>query len=158
MLIPKKKPGPRQGRQSAPPGDAAAELESLVNTPNERRDDHESFGGARKLIRPLISAVTRRRHDPSHSGDPLTHALVSDTHGVPSSSHAEAFYFQKQIQQQTEMTVVLDDSEEIHGVIEWYDRCSLKLRAGRHRVLIYKSAIKYLYKTSDAHTAGTVMK
>lgn len=128
-----------------------------MNTGNGRRDDAEVFGGARKLIRPLLSAVARRR-SPVQAADPLTHALVSDTHGVPASSHAEAFYFQKQIQQQTEMTVVLEDGEELHGVLEWYDRCAIKLRSGRHRIMVYKSAIKYLYKTSDAHPAGTVMK
>ena len=128
-----------------------------MNTAHDRREEQESFGGARKLIRPLLSAVTRRRA-PVQAADPLTHALVSETHGVPASSHAEAFYFQKQIQQQTDMTVVLEDGEEIHGMVEWYDRCAIKLRSGRHRVLIYKSAIKYLFKTSDAHAAGTVMR
>ncbi len=121
------------------------------------RNENESFGGARKLIRPLLSAVARRRF-PSQTADPLTHALVSDSHGVPSASHAEAFYFQKQIQQGTEMTVVLEDGEELHGVLEWYDRCAIKIRSGRHRVMIYKSAVKYLYKTSEAHPPGTVMR
>ncbi len=124
---------------------------------NERRNDNESFSGMRKLIRPILSVAGRRR-DPLHTGDPLTHALLSDTHGIPESSHAEAFYFQKQIQQQTEMTLVLEDGEEIHGTLEWYDRCAIKLRAGRHRMLIYKSSVKYMFKTSDAHPAGTVMK
>ncbi len=124
---------------------------------NGRKDENESCGGARKLIRPLLSAVARRRA-PVQSADPLTHALVAESHGVPASSHAEAFYFQKQIQQQTEMTVVLEDGEELHGVLEWYDRCAVKVRSGRHRVMIYKSAIKYLYKTSEAHPAGTVMR
>lgn len=128
-----------------------------MNTTNDRRDEAESFGGARKLIRPLLSAVARRRA-PSQSGDPLTHALVSDAPGSPASSHAEAFYFQKQIQQQTEMTVVLEDGEELHGTLEWYDRCAIKLRAGRQRVLVYKASIKYLYKTSDASTVGSVMR
>lgn len=124
---------------------------------NERRTDAESFSGTRKLIRPQLSATERRR-DPSPSGDPLSHALVSDGHGAQASSHAEAFYFQKQIQQQTEMTVVLEDGEELHGTLEWYDRCTVKLRAGRRRVLIYKASIKYLFKTSDAHAPGSVMK
>ena len=128
-----------------------------MNNGNQRRDENESFGGARKLIRPLLSAVARRRA-PVQTADPLTHALVADTHGVPASSNAEAFYFQKQIQQQTEMTVVLEDGEELHGVLEWYDRCAIKVRSGRHRTLIYKSAIKYLYKTSEAHPAGTIMR
>ena len=124
---------------------------------NERRIDAESFSGTRKLIRPKLSATERRR-DPGNSGDPLSHALASDSHGTQASSHAEAFYFQKQIQQQTGLTVVLEDGEELHGTLEWYDRCAIKLRAGRQRVLIYKSGIKYLYKTSDAHAAGGVMK
>lgn len=124
---------------------------------NERRIDPELYSGTRKLIRPTLS-VTERRRDPSHTGDPLSHAMNAEPHGTAPSSHAEAFYFQKQIQQQTEMTLVLEDGEELHGVIEWYDRCAVKLRAGRHRVLVYKSAIKYMFKTSDVHAAGTVMK
>ncbi|MGI4828948.1 MAG: RNA chaperone Hfq [Janthinobacterium lividum] len=124
---------------------------------NERRADTDSFSGTRKLIRPKLSATERRR-DPSPGGDPLSHALLSDAHGMQATSHAEAFYFQKQIQQQTEMTVVLEDGEELHGTVEWYDRCSIKLRAGRQRVLIFKSGIKYLFKTSDAQAVGNVMK
>lgn len=123
---------------------------------NERRLDPESFSGTRKLIRPQLSAVERRR-DPSHGGDPLTHALVGDSH-AQASSHAEAFYFQKQIQLQTEITLVLENGEELGGVVEWYDRCAIKLRSGRKRILVYKSVIKYLYKTSDAHPPGSVMK
>ena len=63
--------------------------------------------------------------------------------------HAELFYLQKQIQSQTPMVIVLEDGEHIEGYIEWYDRNSLKVR-GRARCLIYKSAIKYMYKLGDA--------
>jgi sRNA-binding regulator protein Hfq len=84
--------------------------------------------------------------------------MVPDGHSAPESSHAEVFYFQKQMQQQTEITVVLEDGEELHGVIQWYDKCVLKLLVGRSRVMIYKSVIKYLFKTSDAHPAASVMK
>ena len=56
------------------------------------------------------------------------------------------------------MTRVLEDGEELHGTLEWYDRCAIKVRSGRHRVLVYKSAVKYMFKTSDALPAGTVMK
>jgi sRNA-binding regulator protein Hfq len=62
--------------------------------------------------------------------------------------HAELFYLQKQIQAQTPMVIVLEDGERIEGCIEWYDRNSLKVR-GRTRMLIYKSAIKYMYKLGD---------
>ena len=121
------------------------------------RVEDNSFNGTRKLVRPTLPTIERRR-DPVHTEDPLTHAMISDTHGALESSHAEAFYFQKQMQQQTEMTVVLEDGEQLQGIIQWYDRCTVKLRAGRTRVLVYKAAIKYLYKTSDAHTANSVMK
>jgi sRNA-binding regulator protein Hfq len=62
---------------------------------------------------------------------------------------AELFYLQKQIQSQTPMVVVLEDGEHIEGCIEWYDRNAIKVR-GRGKVLIYKSAIKYMYKLGDA--------
>jgi sRNA-binding regulator protein Hfq len=62
--------------------------------------------------------------------------------------HAELFYLQKQIQSQTPMVIVLEDGERVDGCIEWYDRNSLKVR-GRNKILIYKSAIKYMYKLGD---------
>jgi len=61
---------------------------------------------------------------------------------------AELFYLQKQIQSQTQMVVVLEDGERIEGCIEWYDRNTIKVR-GRSKNLIYKSAIKYMYKLGD---------
>ncbi len=121
------------------------------------RHDDNTFNGTRKLIRPHLPPVERRR-EAIHAEDPLTHAMIADQHGSIESSHAEAFYFQKQMQQQTEMTVVLEDGEQINGIIQWYDKCVVKLRVGRTRVMIYKSGIKYLYKASEAHPAASVMK
>ena len=107
-------------------------------------------------MRPHLPPSDRRR-EVVHVEDPLTHANI-DTHGTLESSHAEAFYFQKQMQQQTEMTVVLEDGEELRGFIQWYDKCVVKLLVGRNRVMIYKATIKYLFKTSEAHPASSVMK
>jgi len=120
-----------------------------------RRDD--SFNGTRKLIRPRLP-LGGRRHDPSQGEDPLTHANATEGASSQESSHAEALYFQKQIQQQTEMTVVLDDGEEIHGIIEWFDRFVLKVKTGKSRVMIYKTSIKYLFKASEAQPRISVMK
>jgi sRNA-binding regulator protein Hfq len=61
---------------------------------------------------------------------------------------AELFYLQKQIQSQTPMVIVLEDGEQVEGCIEWYDRHTLKVR-GRQRVLVFKSAIKYMYKHGE---------
>jgi sRNA-binding regulator protein Hfq len=66
----------------------------------------------------------------------------------PAQRNAELFYLQKQIQSQTPMVLVLEDGEQIEGCIEWYDRNSLKIR-GRQKTLVYKSAIKYMYKAGD---------
>jgi RNA chaperone Hfq len=125
-------------------------------TDSARREDANSFNGTRKLIRPQLPA-RERRHDPLHGDDPLTHAMQDATQTLE-ASHAEAFYFQKQIQQQTDMTVVLEDGEQMHGLLEWYDKCVIKMRVGRQRVLIYKAGIKYLYKTSELHAGATIMK
>jgi len=61
---------------------------------------------------------------------------------------AELFYLQKQIQSQTPMVIVLEDGELVEGCIEWYDRNCLKVR-GRAKTLVYKSAIKYMYKLGE---------
>jgi sRNA-binding regulator protein Hfq len=123
------------------------------------RQEAAAFNGTRKLIRPHLPAQAIRRGSDftTHVEDPLTHAMV-EPHAIAESSHAEAFYFQKQMQMQTEMTVVLDDGEELRGIIEWYDRCVLKLRVGRQRVMVYKSGIKYLFKASEAQQHVSVMK
>jgi sRNA-binding regulator protein Hfq len=105
--------------------------------------------GPRKLVRPTLPA--RALRDSAHglrAESPLL-AHQSTMTAVPDeASHAEAFYFQKQMQMQTLMTFVLEDGEQIEGYIEWYDRHVIKVRNGS-RTLIYKSSIKYLYKTGE---------
>ncbi len=124
----------------------------------KERAEAAAFNGTRKLVRPHLPAQERRRIENTILlADPLTHALA-ETHTPTESSHAEAFYFQKQIQMQTEMMFILDDGEELRGVIEWYDKCVVKLRVGRQRVMVYKSGIKYLFKASEAQSIGSVMK
>ena len=65
----------------------------------------------------------------------------------PDQTNAENFYYVKQMQSKTPMAIVLKDGEEIQGVIEWYDKCCLKVnRDGEPNLLIYKPNIKYMYK------------
>jgi sRNA-binding regulator protein Hfq len=68
-----------------------------------------------------------------------------------SNRQAELFYLQKQIQLQTQMVFILEDGARVQGVVEWYDRNSIKVR-GKSRVLVYKAAIKYLYKAGEVGT------
>jgi sRNA-binding regulator protein Hfq len=106
--------------------------------------------GPRKLIRPVLPDSARRhpaRLNGISAGFP--HQNRRDSSAPGESSHAEAFYFQKQIQSRTPMIFLLEDGERIEGVIEWYDRNSIKVRQGGLRTLIYKAGIKYLYKATD---------
>jgi len=46
------------------------------------------------------------------------------------------------MQGKTPMVIVLRDGEEIHGVIEWYDKHCLKVnRTSQSNLIIYKPAI-----------------
>jgi sRNA-binding regulator protein Hfq len=69
----------------------------------------------------------------------------------PEQTHAENFYYQKQMQSRTPMVIVLRDGEEVHGVIEWYDKNCIKVNrdSGEPNLMIYKPAIKYMYKEGE---------
>ena len=55
-----------------------------------------------------------------------------------------------QMQARTPMVVVLNDGEELHGVIEWYDRSCIKLNRGSSpHLLLYKPSIRYIYKAGE---------
>jgi sRNA-binding regulator protein Hfq len=66
-------------------------------------------------------------------------------------TNAENFYYQKQMQSRTPMVIVLRDGEEVHGIIEWYDKNCLKVNRenGEPNLMIYKPAIKYMYKEGE---------
>jgi host factor-I protein len=69
----------------------------------------------------------------------------------PEQTNAENFYYQKQMQSRTPMVIVLQDGEEIHGMIEWYDRNCIKVNRenGDPNLMIYKPAIKYMFKEGE---------
>jgi RNA chaperone Hfq len=68
----------------------------------------------------------------------------------PEQTNAENFYYQKQMQSKTPMVIVLTDGEQIHGVIEWYDRTCIKVnRTGATNLMIYKPSIKYMFKEGE---------
>jgi len=96
----------------------------------------------RKLIRPNLADL-KDQMGPKGSG-PRTKRVP------PEQTNAESFYYLKQMNSKTPMVVVLQDGEEIRGVIEWYDKNCLKLnRNNRPNLVLLKHNIKYLYKESD---------
>jgi RNA chaperone Hfq len=107
-----------------------------------------------EATRPFAGKTVAAAARPRKGSTAVSHLHVSAyaQEPEPMQRQAEFFYLQKQIQTQTPMVIVLEDGEKIEGVIEWYDRNSLKVR-GRQKSLIYKSAIKYMYKVGDAGKA-----
>lgn len=73
----------------------------------------------------------------------------------PEMTHAENFYWIKQMQGHTPMAVVLETGEVLHGTIEWYDRDCIKLtRQGGPNLMIFKRFIKYVYKDGEESSHG----
>jgi sRNA-binding regulator protein Hfq len=106
--------------------------------------------GPRRLVRPVMPEQAGNRAVRREPSPMLMHQMAHDAPAAwHDASHAEAFYFQKQMQSQTPMVFVLEDGERIEGCIEWYDRNAIKVR-NSSRTLIYKSSIKYLYKANEA--------
>jgi sRNA-binding regulator protein Hfq len=120
--------------------------------PNAKEVDAQAMpsispAGPRKLIRPPLPPDGARY--PAQRSARVT-ASRNRSDAVRDSSHAEAYYLQKQIQSKTPMIFQLEDGERIAGVIEWYDLHVIKVRHGSTRTLIYKDGIKYLYKAAEA--------
>ena len=140
--------------------------ETLDSAPASEFAEKENYGN-RKLIRPTLQrenagnhiptpmpAPERRerpeRHDRADRGD-RSMGGGGKRPAPPEQTNAENFYYQKQMQSRTPMVIVLRDGEEVHGVIEWYDKNCVKINrdSGEPNLMIYKPAIKYMYKESE---------
>jgi sRNA-binding regulator protein Hfq len=134
--------------------------------------EKENFAN-RKLIRPTLPRVENHgnhnplpaqaqerrerpeRHDRGERSDRGDRSMGGGGGGKklapPDQTNAENFYYQKQMQARTPMVIVLRDGEEVHGVIEWYDRNCIKVNreSGEPNLMIYKPAIKYMYKEGE---------
>ncbi|HXZ78722.1 MAG TPA: RNA chaperone Hfq [Terriglobales bacterium] len=126
-----------------------------------RNAEPENFGN-RKLIRPSLARTENHNRAENHNrleGPPRVESggerrmrppTGPRKAAPPEQTHAENFYYQKQMQSKTPMVMVLRDGEEIHGMIEWYDKTCIKVtRDGAPNLLIYKPSIKYMYKESE---------
>jgi sRNA-binding regulator protein Hfq len=127
--------------------------DSMDSTAVGRAPEPEAFAN-RKLIRPALSRTDHPRPENGDRRERGERAERPSNGGKkpppPEQTHAENFYYQKQMQSKTCMVLVLHDGEEIRGVIEWYDKYCLKLnRTGASNLLIYKPSIKYMYKESE---------
>jgi host factor-I protein len=130
--------------------------------------DRENFAN-RKLIRPTLPRsenhgnhgaapmpVQERRerserHERPERGERPMGAPGGKKPAPPEQTNAENFYYQKQMQSRTPMVIVLRDGEEVRGIIEWYDRNCIKVNreGGEPNLMIYKPAIKYMFKEGE---------
>jgi host factor-I protein len=151
--------------------------EIMDSTPAQPSGDEENFAN-RKLIRPALPRpdhnhgnhnsnhpqAMERRDRPERHERPERSFERSDRGGdraiatgggrkaaPPEQTNAENFYYQKQMQSRTPMVIVLRDGEEVHGIIEWYDKTCIKVlrEDGRPNLMIYKPAIKYMFKEDE---------
>ena len=147
------------------------------SAPTRETAEKENYGN-RKLIRPTLPRdgnhgshsnhnglpvmVPERREWPERHdrGERMDHRNDRGDHAVsgggkkpspPEQTNAENFYYQKQMQSRTPMVIVLRDGEEVHGMIEWYDRNCIKINRenGEPNLMIYKPAIKYIFKEGE---------
>jgi len=116
---------------------------------------HEEEFVSRKLIRPSLSTPAPRTEPVSERRERLerTDRMPSAPRrsGGSEQTHAENYYYQKQIQGKIPIVIVMKDGEEVEGVIEWYDRNCLKInRNGAGSLLVYKPSIRYIYKAGES--------
>ena len=95
----------------------------------------------RKLIRPSLTELKEQITPPRRA---------QKKPAPPDQTNAENFYYVKQMQNKTPMVVVLQDGETIKGVIDWYDKNSIKVnRSPEPNLLVLKHYIKYMYKENE---------
>jgi len=109
----------------------------------------------RKLIRPNLAEVKERfssrpKPEPQRTSPGNGSSPARRRPAPPEQTNAEAFYYLKQMNSATPMVVILDNGEELRGHIEWYDKTCLKVhREGDPNLLVFKHAIRYLYKQDE---------
>ena len=126
----------------------------------------------RRLIRPHLNEIKddlkspeapahplRPTHTPHPGHAPSRGPYASQTQPKktypPTDTGAENYYYLKQMSKKTPMAVVFQDGEILEGYVEWYDRNCIKLnRNGAPNLLVYKNALKYMYKLDEGKEAS----
>ena len=128
--------------------------DTLDSTPADQSAPEQEGFANRKLIRPSLSRTDHNNHGHNHpvpERRERSSAAASAKKVTPTEqTNAENFYYQKQMQTKTPMVVVLRDGEVVQGIIEWYDKGCIKVnRTGAPNLVIYKPAIKYMFKEGE---------
>jgi RNA chaperone Hfq len=94
----------------------------------------------RKLIKPDLNEIKKHQRKDLKKKPP-----------PPYKTHAENYYYIKQMNNRTPMVVELLNGEVLSGRIEWYDEKCIKVRKeDNSNLIVFKHVIKYMHKSPDA--------
>lgn len=94
----------------------------------------------RKLIKPDLNEIKKFQKKEQKKKPP-----------PPYKTHAENYYYVKQMNNRTPMIIELVNGDAIKGRIEWYDERCLKVRTDDDdNFIVFKHVIKYMHKNPDA--------
>lgn len=93
----------------------------------------------RKLYKPNLKEINQKnKKDLKHKPPP------------PYKTHAENYYYVKQMNNRTQLVIQLTGAEIIKGIIEWYDEKCVKVKKlDGGNLIIFKSQIKYIFKNPE---------
>ncbi len=93
----------------------------------------------RKLIKPDLNEIKKFQKKEAKRKPPPAY-----------KTHAENYYYIKQMNNRTSMVIELVNGEVIKGRIEWYDEKCIKVRKeDNENFIVFKHFIKYMYKIPD---------
>ncbi|MEN8153314.1 MAG: hypothetical protein ABFR75_04770 [Acidobacteriota bacterium] len=93
----------------------------------------------RKLIKPDLDGIKKHYKKDTKKRTP-----------PPYKTHAENYYYLKQMNNKTLLSFELVDGEVIKGTIEWYDEKCLKIkRSDGSNIIAFKHYIKFIHKNPD---------
>ncbi|MEN8154725.1 MAG: hypothetical protein ABFR75_11965 [Acidobacteriota bacterium] len=93
----------------------------------------------RKLIKPDLAEVKKAFKKDSKKKTP-----------PPYRTHAESYYYVKQMNNRTMLVIELIDSTSVKGTIEWYDDKCLKIKKDDgSNIILFKHFIKFIHKAPE---------
>jgi sRNA-binding regulator protein Hfq len=93
----------------------------------------------RKLIKPNLDEIKKITKKDTRKKPP-----------PPYKTHAENYYYIKQMNNKTPMVIELIDGNSLRGLIEWYDEKCIKVKKeDGGNCIIFKHFIKCMYKSQS---------
>jgi hypothetical protein len=93
----------------------------------------------RKLITPNLREIKQKTEKENKHKPP-----------PPYKTHAENYYYIKQMNNRTQLILELVGGETLKGMIDWYDEKCLKIKKlDGGTLIVFKSQLKFIYKNPE---------